>query len=325
MIYLKAYVKILIGAVTLITSAIYVSQKFCGYALTKNHSFGKGGCSENSTFHGEDEGEAVKALSERRKKYREWFCSNSEDLFLLNNSGQKIHASLILKQGGYTSKYAVLCHGYNDDCTAMGYEAYRFNRLGYNVLALDARASGKSDGKYIGMGWLERLDVKGFVNFILGRDVDAQIVLYGMSMGASEVLMATGEKLPPNVRCVIEDCGYTSVWDIFGISLKKLFRLPKYPVLPIVSTYCKLAAGYDFREASALEAVKKSDIPTLFIHGDKDKFVPSEMAERLYKAAVCEKELLIVEGAGHIQSDVVETEKYWDKIAEFTAKYILAE
>ncbi len=134
--------------------------------------------------------------------------------------------------------------------------------------------------------------------------------------------MAAGETLPDNVKVIVEDCGYTSVWDEFAVQLKNIFRLPAVPLLNIVSVYSKLVHGFGFKEASAANALKKCKLPILFIHGTDDSFVPFSMMDKLYNAAAGEKEKLVVEGAKHIQSDVAAPEIYWSTIENFVKKYI---
>lgn len=156
------------------------------------------------------------------------------------------------------------------------------------------------------MGWPERRDVVRWCQQLIAEDPEAEIVLYGVSMGAATVMMASGEAdLPVQVRCVIEDCGYTSVWDEFSGQLKELFGLPPFPVLNAADLVCRIRAGYSITEASALRQVERSVTPTLFIHGEEDTFVPFWMLEELYQAASCEKEKLAVPGAAHAESAAV--------------------
>lgn len=148
-------------------------------------------------------------------------------------------------------------------------------------------------------------------------------MLYGVSMGAATVMMASGEAdLPVQVRCVIEDCGYTSVWDEFSGQLKELFGLPPFPVLNAADLVCRIRAGYSITEASALRQVERSVTPTLFIHGEEDTFVPFWMLEELYQAASCEKEKLAVPGAAHAESAAVAPELYWPAVDAFLARHM---
>lgn len=173
------------------------------------------------------------------------------------------------------------------------------------------------------MGWPERRDVVRWCQQLIAEDPEAEIVLYGVSMGAATVMMASGEAdLPVQVRCVIEDCGYTSVWDEFSGQLKELFGLPPFPVLNAADLVCRIRAGYSITEASALRQVERSVTPTLFIHGEEDTFVPFWMLEELYQAASCEKEKLAVPGAAHAESAAVAPELYWPAVDAFLARHM---
>ena len=172
------------------------------------------------------------------------------------------------------------------------------------------------------MGWDDRLDIISWINYILNEDPNAEIVLHGISMGAATVLMTSGEEIPSNVKAIIADCGYTSVWDEFAYQLDDLFSLPEFPILNVSSIVAKIRAGYFLGEASSIEQVKKSKTPILYIHGDQDDFVPYYMMEELYNATNSEKEMLTIKGAEHAKASEVEPETYWTTINNFINKYI---
>ena len=184
----------------------------------------------------------------------------------------------------------------------MAFYAEKFYNMGYNVMIPDLRGHGESEGDYIGMGWDDRKDIMNLIDYIIAEDSKAEIVLFGVSMGAATVMMVSGEELPSNVKAVIEDCGYTSAWDQFAYQLKVLFNLPEFPMMNIADIICKIRAGYFISDASAIKQVKKSVTPTLFIHGDSDSFVPFEMQEELYEACNAEKEKVVIEGAAHAKA-----------------------
>jgi len=235
------------------------------------------------------------------------------------------HDGLTLYAAAYTqpsSSWIIAVHGYTGNGAELTETAKQFYELGFNVLLPDCRGHGKSEGDYIGMGWHDRMDIINWARQIAQWDPDCRIALYGLSMGASAVMMASGEDLPDNIKCVIEDCGYTSVEDEFSYHLKNSFKIPSFPILNTVDWICKTHAGFRFKEASALEQIKKCKLPVLFIHGEKDYFVPTEMVYRLYDAAECEKELFVVPEAGHGVSGRVSRALYWEKIGAFTEKYI---
>lgn len=108
----------------------------------------------------------------------------------------------------------------------------------------DARGHGKSEGDYIGFGWDERKDYLQWINRIIKKDPQSEIVLHGVSMGAATVMMTSGEKLPDNVKAFVEDCGYSSVKGELGYQLKEMFNLPAFPLIPVTSLVTKVRAGY---------------------------------------------------------------------------------
>lgn len=248
---------------------------------------------------------------------KKWYDEQGEDIYI-KPASLRLHGKLFKND---SSNYAIVCHGYTSKAKHMAGFLHKFYSLGYNVLAVDARAHGDSEGTKIGMGWPERMDVIEWIKLILSWDSDAKIILHGVSMGAATVLMASGEALPENVKVVIADCGYTSEWDEFRREADVL-HIPWFPVLNVTSGLSKLYDGYNFKQASAIEQVKKSRIPTLFIHGTEDELVPYDMLGELYSAASCEKECLTVNGAGHALSSSVEPKLYWNTVESFIEKYI---
>lgn len=254
-------------------------------------------------------------------EYTRWLLSAGQDIYLTSLDALQLHAYRV--EGTAPHRYAVCCHGYQNNASGMAAPAKHFSDLGYTVLLPDARGHGESEGAYIGMGWHERRDIIGWLNTILSDDPQAEIVLYGVSMGAATVMMTSGEAdLPANVKCIIEDCGYTSVWDEFAGQLKELYGLPPFPILNAFDVICKLRAGYGIQEASSTAQVAKSHTPTLFIHGDADTFVPFWMLDVVYNAAACEKEKLVVPGAAHARSSSVAPELYWGTIEDFLSRHI---
>jgi len=258
-------------------------------------------------------------LGEIEKVNDNWLDKTAKDVYITStNKGElKLHAYEIENN---SEIWAIVIHGYSGQSKDMTYYAQQYYNKGYNVLVVDLRGHGQSQGDYIGMGWHDRLDIIDWANYLINKNEDCKIILHGVSMGAATVMMATGENLPDNVKVAIEDCGYSSIWDEFEMQLKLLYNLPTFPVLNAASAICKIRAGYMLEEGSCIEQVKKSKIPTLFIHGDQDTFVPFEMLDMVYEAANCEKEKLVIEGAAHAQSAGVNHNLYWKIIDEFIEK-----
>ena len=241
-----------------------------------------------------------------------------------NERGESLHA-LYVRAARPTGRTAVIVHGYTDNALLMLPIGYLYSRqLGYNILLPDLHAHGGSAGDAVQMGWLDRLDVLQWIDKANELfDDSTRMVVHGISMGAATTMMVSGEDgLPPYVKCFVEDCGYTSVWDEFRGELKNQFGLPAFPLLNVASWLCGLRYGWTFREASALEQVKRCPLPMLFIHGDADTFVPTWMVHPLYEAKPAPKELWLVPGAAHAVSYRENKVEYTRRVQEFTDKYI---
>ncbi len=222
-----------------------------------------------------------------------------------------------------SDKWLLFFHGYASSIRWSRRWIRTMSEHGYHVLAPDMRGHGMSGGDYIGMGWDERLDILAWVDWILRRNPQARILLSGVSMGGASVLCAAGEPLPDAVKCLIADCGYTSVRDILSYQLHALFRLPDFPFLYAARSAILRHAGYDIFRASAEEQLKKAEKPILMIHGENDNFVPFSMLEKVYRAAAStEKEMLAIPGAGHGTCCCTEPDLYWERYLAFADKYI---
>ena len=247
--------------------------------------------------------------------------SNYINTYITSSDNLKLHAYEV-KNENKTDKWAIVVHGYTSEGKLLSSKAKHLYNMGYNVLVPDLRSHGTSEGNYIGMGWHDRLDIIDWINYIVKNNPNSEIALHGTSMGSATVLMVSGEKLPSNVKAIVADCGYTSVYDEFSYQLKQLFNLPAFPIMNFSDVVTHIRAGYCLNDASAINQVKKSTTPILYIHGDKDDFVPYYMMDELYNATNSEKEKLTIEGGEHANSDLVNPKLYWSTVNSFLEKYI---
>lgn len=245
--------------------------------------------------------------------------SNYSDKYIESYDKLQLHSYVVTQN---SNKWAIVVHGYGGSGKLMSDKSKYFYDMGYNVLIPDLRGHDKSEGDYIGMGWKDRLDIISWINFIIKENPNAEIVLHGTSMGAATVLMTSGENLPSNVKAIVADCAYTSAWDEFSYQLETYLKVPSYYILNVTNMVTKLKAGYSLKEASALECVKKATVPILYIHGDKDKFVPYSMMDKLYDATSSPKEKLTIDGGEHANSDLVSPFLYWLTLEDFLNQYV---
>ena len=211
----------------------------------------------------------------------------------------------------------IMMHGYrsmaeNDFSCSSAY----VHGQGLAMLLADQRAHGQSGGFAMTFGLREHLDLLEWVRYIAGRFPGEKIILEGLSMGASTVLMAAGEPLPPEVSGIICDCGYTSPREIISAVIKS-YHLPVGVCYPMVRLAGRVLGGFDVESCSALEAGKRADLPALFIHGEADDFVPCQMGRDNFAAYAGPKRLCTVPGAGHGLSYVVDMEKCQKALVEF--------
>ncbi len=253
------------------------------------------------------------------RQAEEWMAQSTvETVHVQSADGLKLSGEAVITDPA-SRLWVIAVHGYRSNHSSMSALASYYGLKGWNALLPDLRGCGDSEGDYIGMGWPDRKDMLQWIDWITSRDSEAQIVLHGISMGGATVMMTAGEVLPANVKAVVEDCGYTSVWDIFADEMDYLFHLPAFPLLGIASGISSLRAGYNFSEASALKQIAKAQVPVMFIHGSEDNFVHTDMVYRVYDACPTKKQLLVVEGAGHGTSSNHAPDTYFDSVFGFLA------
>ncbi len=247
-----------------------------------------------------------------------------EDLSIVDPRGNTLRAWFVPKP---ESKTFVICiHGYKcngpDECSHL--LPFYNETLGINYLLPDHVSHGRSEGKYIGFGSLESDNLLLWVNYLIERfGEDIEIVLHGISMGAVTAMLANQSNPPKQVKAVIEDCGFTSAFEIIDLvtSRKVGFRCPH--ITKAIFFVAKHFFGYDMRRSDCLGRMADSKNPILFVHGTEDSFVPFSMGERLYEACnSVEKDKLFVEGAVHAYCYYDAKSDYDAKVTEFLSKHL---
>lgn len=297
---------------------LFVCNAIYSFAFLKDSYFSR---EKASAFIKSQTPKSESAASVKNKKVG-FFYNECESLYINSSDNLKLHA--VLKNNPKSNnKFVIVCHGYFGDHNSTLKYAKEFYNMGYSILCPDARAHGESEGEVIGMGYLERGDILLWINKLLQIKPNSKIALFGVSMGAATVLMTSGEeKLPANVKAIISDCAYSSVYDEVDYIVKNMTKLHSSFLTHGISAASTLRGNYSFHNASCVKAVKKSCTPTLFIHGDKDNFVPFYMLNKIYQNAACQKQKLVIKGASHAGSAQKEPETYWNTIKIFLNRYI---
>jgi len=256
-----------------------------------------------------------------RNTAKDWMeHSEHEDVWTAASDGVKLHALLFRKKSP-SNRWVVVVHGYRggvyETCT---YGMKYFNR-GYNVLLLENRTKGQSGGKCVGMGWLEKNDLRKWIDYIIEKNENASIVLHGESMGGATIMMALGDNPPSQVAAAVSDCGYTGVWQQFSYVIKNHMHKSLLPVLHVANLLCKIRCGYSLKKASSVNQLRKNTVPLLLLHGGNDDFVPTKMIMENYVAAAGPKDWFIIPNAGHCQSQYANPDAYWSKVWEFLDRH----
>ena len=243
------------------------------------------------------------------------FDHNAQGLNIESHDGLKLHGlwvpaedarGTILLVHGYRSTYLV------DFAPAFAY----YHKMGLNLLIPAQRAHGESGGKLITFGVKESQDMMLWCKYHNHHLSNCDIVLNGLSMGASTVLMASGKELPDNVIGILSDCGFSSGREIICHVAKRL-KLPPVLIFPFIKLGARLFGRFDIDECPPKEALKNCKKPVLFFHGEADSFVPCYMSEENFDSCPTRKKLVTVPGAGHGLCYPVDQEKYLKELKEF--------
>lgn len=239
-----------------------------------------------------------------------------EHVVITSHDGLKLHARYMHFHDG--APLELQFHGYRgsairDFCG--GSESARSG--GRNILLVDQRASGASEGSVISFGINERRDVLSWVNYAVSRfGPDTKIILVGVSMGAATVLMSTDLPLPANVRGVIADCPYSTPEAIIRKVCSDM-HLPAPLMMPFVRLAARMFGKFDLSAASPVNSVRSTKVPILIVHGTDDRFVPCDMSREIHAANPAMVRLLTVPDAGHGLSYIVDTDGYNAAVSDF--------
>ncbi|MCR5594733.1 MAG: alpha/beta hydrolase [Lachnospiraceae bacterium] len=234
---------------------------------------------------------------------------------IVNKSGLKLYGRFKLQEET-THKWIISVHGYRDDHRFMLPYVMGFYKAGFNVFTQDNRAHGLSDGDYISMGWHDKDDVYEWIDCIRRMDPEAQVIVHGVSMGGATTMMVSGLNHPAVVG-YIEDCGYTTTWEMFKVVMNRDYHLPTFPIMNLTNLVSIIKLKYNFKTSSSLAQIAKCKCPIMFIHGEKDPFIPVDMCHTLYNSFQGEKDLYIAPNAGHAESMDYDPDEYFKRCVAF--------
>lgn len=251
-----------------------------------------------------------------------WFRSQPlQQVWITAGDGARLRGRYLACPG--SNKAILLVHGYRSASAESDFACALklYHRMDLNILLVDQRGQGESQGKLITFGILEREDVAAWARWLDRTYHPRSILLDGMSMGASSVLMALALPLPPSVKGAIADCGFTSPRAIIAQVMRQDYRLPPKLLMPGLNWLFRLRTGHSLDEASVPQALAASRLPVLLIHGEADRYVPFAMGRENAQATPLAT-LASVPGAGHGVSFLVDREKCEKALDNFIARVI---
>ncbi len=241
------------------------------------------------------------------------------DYIVKSSRNEDIHVSYLpAPEAG--NRYVVLAHGYTDNRFGMLKYAVHYRRLGFNCVMFDERGHGENAAEPCSYSVREvdfLVDVIEDTAKRYGPDI--VIGIHGESLGASTVLMSLkNEAVKKNVSFAVEDCAFADIITVFKGSMKKL-HVPGFMVYP-TDIAARIMYGISFKAAEPAEAVKQNTIPLLCVHGAADDFIVPEHCRRIYENNPGEKEMRLVDNAGHAASAIVDPDGYFEMLKNFIEK-----
>ncbi|GAB6928700.1 alpha/beta hydrolase [Paenibacillus sp. JCM 10914] len=244
-----------------------------------------------------------------------------QEIVIKSFDGLKLCGAAIESNSG-SNQWMLLVHGYTGSRAISTQFIDMFTDKGYNVLLIDQRRHGQSEGRYTTYGYYEKHDVAAWVNWITQQyGSDVSIGLHGQSLGGGTVLEYLSIA-KPQVKLVIADCPYSDLTELMRHQLSRLNKIPSVPFLSWVNARIRRKAGFSLHQVSPIRAVRGSSLPILFIHGTRDNYVPTRMSIDMFEAKPEPKRLLLIEGAIHANAYHIDPKHYKQGVHDFLLEYM---
>lgn len=234
---------------------------------------------------------------------------DAKDVWIRSEDGLKLHGLWVEAKDPVAT--ILLVHGYHSTkLVDFGGSMAYFHRQGLNLLIPDQRCHGQSEGKYITFGVKESKDMLCWLKYLCKEHWQGPVMMSGLSMGASTIMFMADEDLPENVKGLLVDCGFTSPADIIGKVFQDVTRLPPKPWIYAAELFARVFGHFSLWEKSSLKTLPHNRLPIFMAHGKADDFVPCEMTMKAFEVCGGDKQIHLVDGAGHGVSFLVDKQGY---------------
>ena len=234
----------------------------------------------------------------------------------IENDGLKLYGEYF-DFGG--SKCAIILPGRAESLLYCYYFAEPYKKMGYNILVVDQRAHGKSEGVYNCVGVKERDDIKCWMEYIHNTFGDEKFFIHGVCIGSS-IAIFLGAMNTPGLEGIALEGPYVSFLNVLT-QRTKARKKPPFPIVQEMTYLFKKKAGINIVKEKPVNYIKKVNVPTLFLCGRKDySSLPAHM-DKLYKLCGAEnKKMVWFDEGAHSHLRISNTEEYDKAIEDFIEK-----
>ena len=262
------------------------------------------------------------AAEELEDAFDAWRYSRlPKDVYITTDDDVTLHADLYDEDSNVT---VILLNGYAATADDDFLEAAYYGSLGYNVLMVEQRAHGESEGEFFSYGLCEADDLQDWISYIedLYGD-DTQIIIHGKYTGANIALMAASDGLSDSVAFIVADSAYTNMYDV-GVRILKLeIEMPKWPFYMLTNYYFEKKDGYSIEDVEILSGMGSVTTPVIFVCDSADQYILAENTEELYAACgSADTELLVIDGAGFNDTYIYGTDEIESLLDAWIDSYI---
>lgn len=295
--------------VLVVALAALLSQSVFAICITESLFSEKGSEKFVETVYGDD-------FSELTNKNASFLKSKGELVTVDSKDGS--FTALSVKNENVSSSYVIMCHTYGASVYSMGEYARHFYNLGFNIIIPQLSTAEGNDEKSLFLGTADVDKVLFWVNSLVEENEKSKIVLFGVSTGGASVTEAASGELPENVKCVIADSCYSSLWDLYEPYLENAYGISAFPIRNIASLYCEIKYDVSLKNAGTYSVVRDVEKPILFMHGENDAIIPMKANNDLYMECESkERDQEVIRDGEHARLVVKDSKKYWECVDEF--------
>lgn len=246
---------------------------------------------------------------------------NVQDVWTTSKDGLKLHGLWIPAENPRGT--ILLAHGYRSShLVDFGLVFPVYHGLGLNILLPQQRSHRQSEGKYITFGVKESADMLCWLAYHEKNLGGGNVILSGLSMGASTIMYIADRRFPKYVKGIIVDSGFTSPKEIISSVFRSVVRLPSKPFIWVTDLCARLFAGFSLNAKDSRKSLSRCKLPIVMVHGLADTFVPAYMTQEGFDACKSKKTLLMVEGADHATAFIKAPDQYRQIITDFVEEHL---